>query len=1030
MHHRGAFLFFYPIEICAIHDKIKEIYHFRGERLKMGFVTGYIAVSVLTAIVDIVVAVLTRRTQHKYSRSLAWACVAAAGVDLVYLVSILTNNYTVAMVSTAIYLFGIDAMLNLFVYFVWNYIRPVESKYIFYVFVASMVYMLFEGIVLLANTFWHIMFYCIERDTPISRFTFVMLPLGKMHLIYTYTILAFVLVVLVWKVILVPKEYKNKYALGAASVLLAVLINAVFLYLPDAGLISLVDVSVLLYSVAAALIYWCFFGYSRGRMLSRLKNEIFANVSQGIILFDYEDQMALYNPKAEKMLPEVSFADGMKLEEFSNLSGIGFDTAAQKETIQCFSPRESDGSLYPFRCDYSVMLNKKNQPIGKLFVLTESEMQRDLLTGFRSWDAFRNYAEKNKDRSDENVTVAICDIIGLSAINNTEGTAGGDKAVQELAELLQKRFRQDAYYIRGKDSDLILLCQDLTEDDILNHLNAIKNEYPHEIEYATGLFNKDEQDILKTIKDTRQTLLIRKLMNKNSSYYSSLTPLMSALRECDSDTDEHVRRTRMLGENLALYMHLSFAQVTRLSLLALLHDIGKIGIPLEILNKPDKLTPEERKVIKSHVEKGYQIAMSSPELVSIASEIRHHHEAWDGTGYPDSLSGEDIPLLSRIIAVVDSYDAIVSNRSYRAARSSEIAVEELRSNSGTQFDPAIVSAFILMLKENPRLAYSSFGMANKPAEPSSAAQETDAVRSHSNVFPVNFSRYYLDENSYIISIDSAFTNITGYEQQDIADGRMAQTDLVPEEDRAEYICTLNEQLATEKTVYFEHRIKCKDGAVIQVFCTGRVYFDSAVRKTRSEIIIFNIADTNAAKNLARAEAPNNINQIELWEKNYRRDSLTGLLNRDAFAANVEIAVLNKDLRVMLLLVDIDYFTQFNAEHDREMGDAALTSFAEIFSSALRAEDLVARVGGDKFAAALCLPASYSTHAAQNRAREIFNRLTASLLDAGYNINVTMGVSLQEESITSFDKLYEIAALSLKKGKAEGRNRLIIDGEEQ
>lgn len=138
-----------------------------------------------------------------------------------------------------------------------------------------------------------------------------------------------------------------------------------------------------------------------------------------------------------------------------------------------------------------------------------------------------------------------------------------------------------------------------------------------------------------------------------------------------------------------------------MSLLCLLHDIGKIGVPLEILNKPGKLSDEEWEILRSHTEKGYVIANSNHELKGIAEEIRHHHERWDGSGYPDGLSGESIPLLSRIIAVVDAYDAMINNRSYKSAISVSSAMEELEQCAGSQFDPFIVSEFLLMLKENP-----------------------------------------------------------------------------------------------------------------------------------------------------------------------------------------------------------------------------------------------------------------------------------------------------------------------------------------
>ena len=118
-------------------------------------------------------------------------------------------------------------------------------------------------------------------------------------------------------------------------------------------------------------------------------------------------------------------------------------------------------------------------------------------------------------------------------------------------------------------------------------------------------------------------------------------------------------------EKVGKRLGLNSIERTRLSLLSMLHDIGKITIPLEILNKPSSLNEDEWEVLKTHTIKGKNIALSSPLFKDIADEILHHHERWDGMGYPDGLSKETIPLLSRIVSVVDSFDAMISDRPYR-----------------------------------------------------------------------------------------------------------------------------------------------------------------------------------------------------------------------------------------------------------------------------------------------------------------------------------------------------------------------------
>jgi HD-GYP domain-containing protein (c-di-GMP phosphodiesterase class II) len=184
------------------------------------------------------------------------------------------------------------------------------------------------------------------------------------------------------------------------------------------------------------------------------------------------------------------------------------------------------------------------------------------------------------------------------------------------------------------------------------------------------------------------------LLEQSSAHSAIVSSIKATLFEKSHETEEHAQRLIALSKEVGIALNLSQAELDKLELLASLHDIGKVGVRDDILTKPDKLNEKEWIEIKRHPEIGYRIAMSSPELAPIAEGILCHHEWWNGKGYPQGLCGESIPLISRIVSVVDAYDAMTNDRPYRKALDQELAIEIIKQNAGSQFDPQIVKFFI------------------------------------------------------------------------------------------------------------------------------------------------------------------------------------------------------------------------------------------------------------------------------------------------------------------------------------------------
>ena len=500
-------------------------------------------------------------------------------------------------------------------------------------------------------------------------------------------------------------------------------------------------------------------------------------------------------------------------------------------------------------------------------------------------------------------------------------------------------------------------------------------------------------------------------------------------RPVDEALQRHSLNVALLNGIMGQWLGLDEKDIRSLILTGVLHDIGKIGVPMEILNKPGKLTDEEWKIMRSHVEKGYDIANSNVELKQIAEEIRHHHERWDGKGYPDGLSRESIPVLSRVIAVVDAFDAMVSDRPYRNGMPVSDALEELKKCAGTQFDPFIVSEFIQMISENysdtVKGVHKFRQEKEKPQHKQVAKPEDNSTLQEAFcVHTVQCSRYLLDGSWNILSVDDNFEKLTGYSGEDVEKNSMNQMDLIPEADRTEYLCRTNANLAKSTYVLQEHRLHRKDGKDIYVFCYGRVFYDSAVKQDRAEIIISDVSSTYSMKILTDAEQNKAEVRLRNWENTYRTDSLTGLLNHAAFRNDMEMKLLSGDFNAMMIMIDVDKFKQYNDTYGHHNGDKYLILVAQTLLATLRNEDFASRMGGDEFAVMMFFNKSVPEKAIKEHAQQIFDKVNLTVKSAEGGTGISMGAVIAKSEAT-FNRLYEEADNALYEAKESGRGRLVV-----
>lgn len=330
----------------------------------------------------------------------------------------------------------------------------------------------------------------------------------------------------------------------------------------------------------------------------------------------------------------------------------------------------------------------------------------DKLTGLRN----RTYVEQKFDelnlKSVANYCMIIGDINGMKLINDKFGHREGDRLICTIANVLKKVCSKDDIAARWSGDEFIVLIIDKEYSYSSSLMQNIKGEcekvmnFNFEISIAWGIAEKSHHLKLEEVMNLAEERMYRsKLVKIKSSRNAIIASLEKILYEKHSETEEHTQRVKELSVKLGRKLNLSQEQLEELELLSLLHDIGKIGIPDNVLMKPGKLTDEEWDIMKKHTEIGYRIAKATPGLSHVANEILCHHEKFDGTGYPQGLKEGEIPILSRIINIIDSFDVMTHKRIYKNANDMNYAIKELERCSETQFDPHMVREFIKLLKK-------------------------------------------------------------------------------------------------------------------------------------------------------------------------------------------------------------------------------------------------------------------------------------------------------------------------------------------
>jgi diguanylate cyclase (GGDEF)-like protein len=348
----------------------------------------------------------------------------------------------------------------------------------------------------------------------------------------------------------------------------------------------------------------------------------------------------------------------------------------------------------------AIVRNVTEERLNQLLIETLS--YRDQLTGLYN----RRFYEEELHRLDTNrnipISLILLDVNGLKLTNDAFGHQLGDALLKRVAEVVSDCCRTEDILARiGGDEFVILLPKTSSADTevIVNRIyENVNKEMLGSVKISVSIGFDTKMDMNQNMKDVftraEDRMYQRKLHESQRMRYQTVHAILQTLNESALKEEEHSKNISRISIKIGEAYGMDQEKLVELELAGLMHDIGKIAVDMAILNKKSGLSESEYIEVKRHSEIGYQILKSVDKYTSLAEIVLHHHERWDGKGYPYGLAGEEIPLLSRIITIADTYEAIRSVRPYRLGRSHDEALIEIQKHSGTQFDPKLVDIFI------------------------------------------------------------------------------------------------------------------------------------------------------------------------------------------------------------------------------------------------------------------------------------------------------------------------------------------------
>jgi len=444
-------------------------------------------------------------------------------------------------------------------------------------------------------------------------------------------------------------------------------------------------VSMEIYALDRQLNYLSFNQYHKQSMEKYYQKEI--SIGMNFLSFIEDDEMK-YRLKSFLLM-------ALEGEAFSRIMEV--ETTKGKFLEEHYSPiRNSDGLIIGITVFSQDITDRKKFEESILYL-----SYHDPLTGLYN----RRFYMEELMRLDKEeyypLAVIMGDINGLKIMNDAFGHDAGDELLKAVSNYLKEVFDPYGEVARIGGDEFVVLLKNTSKSVATKLIESAKHEIEENILHGMKTsvsfgyeIKNDHISMAEVIKFAEDDMYKHKLFEVTSNRNEAIRTVLHTLHVKNPREEIHSKRVSEYCFKIGQAVGMRKDELDILKVIGNLHDIGKIAIDDSILNKPGSLTAEEWAAIKRHSEIGYRILSSSPEYTDIALDILSHHEHFDGSGYPQGISGNEIPFRARIIAIADAFDAMTSERSYRKAMKVADALKEIKRCSGTQFDPFIAGKFI------------------------------------------------------------------------------------------------------------------------------------------------------------------------------------------------------------------------------------------------------------------------------------------------------------------------------------------------